>query len=436
MDISDAQDTNTQWSVLIGDLLHARNNAVSVAHPNGWILTLGGRGKNDEMAEVIELFDPVSENSFDTGLRFEKKNVYHAVMPVDSVSAVLRIWGGIYDPLNVKTTLYAEMQYIIMSTYDAIDPTPTPTFAPSVSPTFPTRDPTSDPTSDPTTQPSHDPTTLEPTTRVPSSEPTTQPSTSPSTSPSSQNLVLGDGPTKEPTTRPTEQRALGEGEVNVESLETTSGSVAEEAPDNPLIDIFEADAWHIVIIVVVFLTLCFCTCAYAIKKRYDFKTKLAAGAVNRTSTIEPQHQGDTDAVEMTKVKAAAAGGVLQAKRRSMDVMEEGLRRMTTPGKAVSAGNVVMSDEENSSDSASFQTKGFLEANWNFHGADPRTDKPQPMHNRVGSEMLYEAGAEPVTMGSPSMSRIKSNDSEAMYVLKQQRSTVKTLRTRHEDRQRG
>merc|ERR1712224_898765 len=140
-----------------------RGNGFSINHPNDWILTIGGRQASDQMADMIELFEPQTGVSIDTGLRISRKNMYRAMLDYDMNTKVLFMWGGLYDPANEKLKVYDDLMYIVLSKGDAIEPTGSPTAAPSESPTeVPTDAPSESPTVSPTLEPSMNP-TFEPT---------------------------------------------------------------------------------------------------------------------------------------------------------------------------------------------------------------------------------------------------------------------------------
>eukprot|EP01084_Bolivina_argentea_P111463 198847_1 len=139
--------TENKWHK-VGELNIARHNAISFTHPNNWIITIGGDDKSDNPAAIIEIFDPFSKHSFDTNMRFTRRRFYQAQYIYNINTQILFLWGGVNMFSNV---VYNDIQYIILSTNDAIYPTSTPTTAPSMSPTV-------SPTHYPTLSPSHSPT--------------------------------------------------------------------------------------------------------------------------------------------------------------------------------------------------------------------------------------------------------------------------------------
>ncbi len=365
--------TQSAWSGPIGSgLLEARHHAVSVNHPNDWILTIGGRKRSDDMAEIVEIFDPQTGESTDSGLRFQRKNAFHALYRYDAVTHILFLWAGVYDPDNVKQTLFDDVQYIIMSEYDAISPTPSPTPSPSATPTQPTFDPTSAPSVEPTTDP----------TAIPTEAPTDGPTVSPPPSPA-------------PTTRPSRSE---EGMVRTTRLKRG----LEEEDEDALVDIMETDAWPMVVVIVVFMVLCFCGCMYCVHKRYAYKQSMRTSDEHRRTT----HHRDT----LQPQKGVEMAGVTVLKQKRTSLMREGLRRMTTPGKG--AENV-LDDEE--SDSESFRTKGFISDD----NIGPRTDDVDVDVDIELNEMETKGA------GDRSVDRMKSNASEALYVLHKQISTPMT-----------
>ena len=91
------------WSKA-GDLRVARNHAISVNHPNDWILTIGGLRASDKMANIVELYDPSTGDSIDTGLKYSRKNEYRATYRYDASTDILLLWGGMYESDNVRET--------------------------------------------------------------------------------------------------------------------------------------------------------------------------------------------------------------------------------------------------------------------------------------------------------------------------------------------
>eukprot|EP01084_Bolivina_argentea_P100764 180799_1 len=244
----------------IGDLIQARHHGISVSHPNNWIITVGGRGTNDLHTDIIELFDPVSGQSFDTQMRYSLQGMYHAKYKYDSQTEILFLWAGEYNPNNLHVSIHNEIKYIILSKYDAIYPTTspstaptnTPTISPSISPTINTNNPTYIPTYIPTNMPTSNPTPS------PTFNPTLSPTFSPSLS-----------PTYFPTFNPSNSPIyLNEGQVT--DFQTTG--FEEEKSANIIVNIVENDKWMVIaIVVIIFIILCFIGCMYWIYNRYNYK---------------------------------------------------------------------------------------------------------------------------------------------------------------------
>merc|ERR1712228_660919 len=293
-----AYNTITQgsWSS-VGNLLLARNHAISVNHPNDWILTVGGRQATDKMAQIIELYDPMSKESFDTGMRYERKNEYHALYPYDLNTNILFVWGGIYDPDNIKLSVYNDMQYIVLSKYDAIEPTSSPTSAP-------THSPMASPTLSPTLSSMH---------------PTNVPSQSP-------EKIL----TMNPTTSPTNE--WNEGQVFVQ--QTTQNNEKEKMESNIIVNVVQNEMWlALSIIVVAFMFLCFCGIIFCVFTKYKYdKMKYDENTTSIQSHSSMKEEGDIEANNTNNMNTVGFIG-------SDDSDSESFGNVNTPNGIIAVPNI-------------------------------------------------------------------------------------------------
>merc|ERR1712228_8054 len=366
-----AYNTITQgsWSS-VGNLLLARNHAISVNHPNDWILTVGGRQATDKMAQIIELYDPMSKESFDTGMRYERKNEYHALYPYDLNTNILFVWGGIYDPDNIKLSVYNDMQYIVLSKYDAIEPTSSPTAAP-------THSPMASPTLSPTLSSMH---------------PTNVPSQSP-------EKILTMNPTASPTNE------WNEGQVFVQ--QTTQHGEKEKMESNIIVNVVQNEMWlALSIIVVAFMFLCFCGIIFCVFTKYKYdKMKYDENTTSIQSHSSMNEETGHSKIELLDLKKPKETDLDIRMKEEGDIEANNTNNMNTVG-------FIGSDDSDSESFGNVNTPNGIIAVPNIE------NKKAGKHQISDSDAMY--------VQQRRIDRMLSKEAESMYNEQQEQIMTPTL----------
>lgn len=108
-----------QWTELNVTLEIARKNHISVPHPNGWIVTIGGQTTDSTVSPEIEVFDPwtspISDSMVISGSNYGRKRFFHAVHEYDAQRTIVFLFGG-----NFNGLVYDDIRYLVLSKGDAI----------------------------------------------------------------------------------------------------------------------------------------------------------------------------------------------------------------------------------------------------------------------------------------------------------------------------
>ncbi len=106
----------SQWTELNVTLHTARSGHISVSHPNGWIITVGGSTSWYWLdPSVIEVLNPWTDSVVIADCTYGRQHFSHSVHQYDAERSIVFLFGGILDDV-----VYDDIRYLVMSKDDEI----------------------------------------------------------------------------------------------------------------------------------------------------------------------------------------------------------------------------------------------------------------------------------------------------------------------------